>query len=83
MKQLSATDASRNFAEVLDSVEGRRESFVVVRRGRAVATIQPVAHEGGRSLKQVLRSHRPDADWAAELQELRESLEPVSDPWRD
>lgn len=83
MKQLSATDASRNFAEVLDTVEGRGESFLVVRHGRAVAMIRPVSGESGKALKEALRSNRPDDDWARELRELRASLEPVSDPWRD
>ena len=41
MKQLSATDAARRFSDVLDSVESDGESFVVVRHGRAVATIGP------------------------------------------
>jgi prevent-host-death family protein len=83
MRQLSATEASRNFAEVLDGVESRGESFLVVRHGRAVATIRPTSAESGKALKEVLRSHRPDDDWAAEVRELRDSLEPVSDPWRD
>jgi prevent-host-death family protein len=83
MRQLSATEASRNFAEVLDGVESRGESFLVVRHGRAVATIRPASAESGKALKEVLRRHRPDDDWAEEVRELRDSLEPVSDPWRD
>jgi prevent-host-death family protein len=83
VKQLSATQASRHFAELLDGVENRGESFLVVRHGRAVATIQPATQQGGKALKEALRSQRPDDDWAEELRELRDSLEPVSDPWRD
>ncbi|HKH64770.1 MAG TPA: type II toxin-antitoxin system Phd/YefM family antitoxin [Solirubrobacterales bacterium] len=82
MKQLSATDASRRFSELLDSVERSGESFVVMRRGRAVATIGPTGGGAGRALKDVLRSNRPDDAWADELRELREGLEPVTDPWR-
>lgn len=83
MKQLSATDAARRFSDVLDSVESKRESFVVVRHGRAVATIGPASVGTGRALKDVLRAHRPDAEWAAELRELRESVGPGTDPWHD
>jgi prevent-host-death family protein len=83
MKQLSATDASRRFSEVLDSVERGGESFVVMRHGRAVATIGPTRGGGGRALKEALRANRPDDAWAGELRELREGLEPVTDPWRD
>lgn len=83
MKQLSATDAARRFSDVLDSVESERESFVVVRHGRAVATIGPAFAGTGRALKEALRAHRPDAEWAAELRELRDAVGPGTDPWRD
>jgi prevent-host-death family protein len=83
MKQLSATDASRRFSEVLDDVERDGESYVVVRHGRAVATIGPARGGTGKALKKVLRSNRPDDAWAGELREVREGIEPVTDPWRD
>jgi antitoxin (DNA-binding transcriptional repressor) of toxin-antitoxin stability system len=83
MRQLSATDASRRFSEVLDSVERSGESFVVMRHGRAVATIGPANGGAGKALKEALRANRPDGAWANELRELREGLEPVMDPWRD
>lgn len=83
MKQLSATDASRRFSEVLDQVERSGESYVVVRHGRAVATIGPASGGTGKAFKKALCAHRPDPAWAGELRELREALEPVRDPWRD
>lgn len=81
MKQLSATDAARRFSDVLDSVESSGESFVVVRHGRAVATIGPATAGTGRALKSALRNNKPDSDWAVEIQELREAVGPPSDPW--
>ena len=83
MKHLSATDASRRFSEVLDGVERDGESYVVVRHGRAVATIGPASGGTGKALKGVLRTNQPDNAWADELRELREGMEPVTDPWRD
>jgi len=83
MKKLSATDASRRFSEVLDEVERGGESYLVVRRGRAVATIGPASGGTGKALKDVLRTNRPDDAWAGELRELREGIEPATDPWRD
>jgi prevent-host-death family protein len=83
MKQVSATDASSRFSEVLDDVERDGESYVVVRHGRAVATIGPAKGETGKALKEVLRAQAPDDDWAGELRELRESIDSVTDPWRD
>jgi antitoxin (DNA-binding transcriptional repressor) of toxin-antitoxin stability system len=82
MKQLSATDAARSFSDVLDSVEVDHETFIVVRYGRVVATIGPALAGTGRALKSALRKHEPDADWADELRELRESVGPPVDPWR-
>lgn len=83
MKQLSATDASRRFSEVLDDVEQSGESYVVVRHGRAVATIGPTNGGTGKALKEVLRAGSPDDRWADEVRELREEMGPVTDPWRD
>lgn len=83
MKQLSATDASRHFSEVLDDVERAGESYVVVRHGRAVATIGPASGGTGKALKEALRANRPDDAWANELRKLRESVNPAADPWRD
>lgn len=59
------------------------ESYVVVRHGHAVATIGPAGGGTGRALREVLRANRPDDAWAGELRELREGMEPVTDPWRD
>jgi prevent-host-death family protein len=84
VKQLSATDAARRFSDVLDSVESKQESFVVVRHGRAVATIGPAFAGTGRAVKEMLRAHRPDPEWADELRELREWVGPAeTERWRD
>jgi antitoxin (DNA-binding transcriptional repressor) of toxin-antitoxin stability system len=63
-------------------VERGGESYVVVRHGRAVATIGPASGGTGRALKEALRVNRPDDAWAGELRALRETVEPVADPWR-
>ncbi len=83
MKQLSATEVSRRFSEVLDDVEREGESYVVVRHGRAVATIGPAWGGTGKALKEMLRANQPDDAWADEVRELRESMDPVTDPWHD
>jgi antitoxin (DNA-binding transcriptional repressor) of toxin-antitoxin stability system len=84
VKQLSATDAARRFSDVLDSVERQGESFIVIRHGRAVATISPAFAGTGRAVKEMLRKHRPDPEWAGELHELREWVGSAeTKPWRD
>lgn len=68
---------------MLDSVEAERESFVIVRRGRDVATVTPAAPATGKRLKTLLAEHRPDAAWAHELAELRGALRDEPREWND
>lgn len=81
MRRLSATDAARRFSELLDAVERRGESFLVVRRGRAVARIEPAGAANGKLVKDVLRSNPPDGRWASELRKLRAALAIEDRPW--
>jgi prevent-host-death family protein len=83
--QISATEASKSFADLLDAVEHRGESFTVVRRGRIVATISPARRGTGADLKRILREHPPDRDWSRDQRELRAFVGnvPASDPWND
>jgi prevent-host-death family protein len=67
VKSLSATEAARRFSDLLDAVENRGETFVVVRRGQPVARIGPPAGGAGRSVKELLRrAPRNDAIVSAE-----------------
>ncbi len=83
MQRLTATEAARRFSDVLDAVEMGRESFVVVRRGREVATISPAVAATGKRLNTLLDQHRPDPGWSRELQEMRASLVEDADAWSD
>ena len=79
MKKLTATDAARRFSEVLDEVENKRETFVVVRNGKVVAQLGPVAATSGRVVKELLRTRKPDKAWAGELARVRSLLQ-VKEP---
>lgn len=85
MSEISATDASKRFADLLDAVEHRGETFTVVRRGRIVATISPARRGTGADLRRILRELPPDGRWAEELRELREFTGETAgrDPWND
>jgi prevent-host-death family protein len=83
LKQLSATEAARRFSEVLDRVEQNGESVVIVRHGRAVATIGPAGAGTGKALKEALRANPPDPDWADEVRELRDFIGPAQNRWPD
>jgi len=75
VSEVSSTDAARNFADLLDAVEHRGERFTIVRRGRAIAQLEPVRGGTGRAVKKVLRRHADDSDWAGELTALRRLVE--------
>lgn len=75
MTEISATEAARELADVLDAVEHRGERFTVVRRGKAIARIEPLASGEGRRAKQLLAETSPDTEWASQLAETRRLLE--------
>ncbi len=75
MPDVSATEAACNFADLLDAVEHRGERFTIVRRGRAVAHLEPMTAGAGRDVKALRREHVPDAKWRSDLEELRALLE--------
>jgi prevent-host-death family protein len=85
MAEISATDASKRFADMLDAVEHRGETFTVVRRGRAIATVAPASTATMAGLREFLRAHPPDDTWEKDLADLRRFVgsAPAEDPWTD
>jgi prevent-host-death family protein len=75
VSEVTATEAARKFADLLDSVEHDGERYTITRRGRAVAHIEPVTRGRGADAKALLRRHGPDARWAHDLDEVRNLLE--------
>lgn len=80
MKDITATEAARGFSEVLDAVEHRNESFVISRKGRIVARLEPASGVSGRILKAILADNPRDAAWSDELAETR-ALMTTEDRW--
>ncbi len=85
---LSVTDVAEHFDEYIHRVEGRGESFVLMRGGHAVAELRPVAPGSRvRDLPGLLASLprlREDeaAGFAADLDAARLELElSPRDPW--
>ncbi|MBT3246342.1 MAG: type II toxin-antitoxin system Phd/YefM family antitoxin [Actinobacteria bacterium] len=76
MSEVSATEASRNFADLLDAVEHGDETFTIVRRGRVIAQLGAPPRANGAALKAVLRAHRPDPAWIDDLRSVWDLLEP-------
>ena len=75
MSEISATDAARKFADLLDAVEHDGERYTITRRGRAVAFIEPVTRGRGSDVKGLLGRHLPDDGWGRDLEETRNLLE--------
>ncbi len=75
MPEVSATDAARSFADLLDAVEHRGEHFTIVRRGRAVAQLEPTTRSRGVHVKELLGRHRPDRQWRDDLDAVRGLVE--------
>lgn len=75
MTSVTATEAARKFADLLDAVEHDGAEYTITRRGRAVAHIAPVARGSGADAKSVLRDAASDADWSDDLTAVRDLLE--------
>ena len=86
MREVTASEASRNFSAVLDSVE-RGEVIVVTRAGPRVASIAPTPAATGAALNAVLTRWRGavalDDDFAESIDTARAaaSTEDDRDPW--
>jgi prevent-host-death family protein len=75
MPEISATEAARNFSDILDAVEHRGEHYTIVRRGRVVAQLDPVNTGRGADVKLLLRGHRRDPGFGRDIESVRELLE--------
>ncbi|MEX1004670.1 MAG: type II toxin-antitoxin system Phd/YefM family antitoxin [Acidimicrobiia bacterium] len=75
MIEITATDAARAFSDLLDAVEHGGEEFTILRRGRAVARVEPVARSNGAEVKAFLARHEPDPEWLDDLHAVRDLLE--------
>ncbi|CAN5430341.1 hypothetical protein BH23ACT3_BH23ACT3_03430 [soil metagenome] len=75
MPEVTATEAARKFADLLDSVEHDGRRYTITRRGKAIAHIEPVSPGRGFDAKALLRRHEVDAGWAHDLDEVRDLLD--------
>ncbi|HYF27720.1 MAG TPA: type II toxin-antitoxin system Phd/YefM family antitoxin [Baekduia sp.] len=84
MAEISATDASKRFADVLDAVEHRGETFTVVRRGRPVATVTPAKRSTLRDLREVLADRPLDDDFGRDVGDGLLAIDQAPrDSWND
>ncbi len=87
MREMSASEAARNFSAVLDSAADG-ETIVVTRAGKRVALIVPAPRANGAALREVFRRWQGNAafddTFAANVAAADEvvSAELDTDPWR-
>ncbi|WP_406191606.1 MULTISPECIES: type II toxin-antitoxin system Phd/YefM family antitoxin [unclassified Streptomyces] len=83
MKMVTATEASRNFASVLDSAE-RGETIVITRGGKRLAVLGPAPKATGRAMKDALLPYVGTLDDAFEGDVMgSRDLLTLDDPWND
>lgn len=73
MHMLTATEASRSFAALLDEVE-KGETVVITRGGRRIATIGPVQSSNGADFLGLLASRNVDDGFAADVLAARDAV---------
>ncbi|MFN0190739.1 MAG: type II toxin-antitoxin system Phd/YefM family antitoxin [Aestuariivirga sp.] len=88
MTRITATEAARNFSDILNRAQYRGESFEVTRGGEVAVRIEPGARKGitwGEFLERVDSGPRLDPEdsklFEEQLVELRRSLPTPKDPW--
>ncbi|WP_239090019.1 type II toxin-antitoxin system Phd/YefM family antitoxin [Sphaerimonospora thailandensis] len=85
VKVMTATEASRSFAVVLDEAE-RGETIVVTRGGRRIAVIGPAPTAPGRMVKAFLARSAGslDADFESDVAAARDATDDeMRDAWPD
>lgn len=73
MRTVTATEASRSFAAILDEAE-RGHAVVVTRGGRRIATIGPATASNGAEVIALLGANPTDEGFAADVLAAREAV---------
>jgi len=77
---VTATEASRSFAALLDAVEGG-ETVVVTQSGRDVPSIGPATAGNGADVVALLRLGAPDERFVADVAAAREAVALEGPAW--
>ena len=73
MRTITATDASRSFAALLDEAE-RGQTVVITRGGRRIATQGPASAGNGGAVLEMLASASADEDFADDVRSARDAV---------
>jgi prevent-host-death family protein len=80
MRTMTATEASRAFAALLDEAE-RGETIIITRAGRRIATVGPADLSNGSEVAALLTYGVVDDDFADDVAAAREAVELTGPAW--
>lgn len=80
MRTVTATEASRSFAALLDEAE-RGQTVVVTRGGRRIAAIGPATAGNGAEVLALLASRSPGEDFATDVLAARDAVSLEEPAW--
>jgi len=80
MRTMTATEASRSFAALLDDAE-RGHTVVVTRGGRRIATIGPAGAGNGVEVVALLASASTDDTFSADVRAARDAVALEGPAW--
>lgn len=87
-KDITVTEAARNFADCVNRAHYQNVTFVLLRNGSPVARLIPDGEKNcmGRDLASALANvdltHEEAKAWHRDLQKARRHLKPLPDRWR-
>jgi prevent-host-death family protein len=77
---VTATEASRSFAALLDEVE-RGQTVIVTRGGRRIAVIGPTTAGNGSEVVALLQSPKVDEGFAEDVRAIRAAVTSEAPAW--
>ena len=80
MRTVTATEASRSFAALLDEAE-HGQTVVVTRGGRRIASIGPASASTGAEVVALLALNTVDEDFAADVLAARDAVALEGPAW--
>lgn len=80
MRTVTATEASRSFAALLDEAE-RGQTVVITRGGQRIAAIGPASASNGTEVMALLESHPTDESFAADVLAARAAVTLEGPAW--
>lgn len=81
MRTVTATEASRSFAALLDEAQ-RGQTVVITRGGRRIAALGPASTSNGADVLALLTKKTVDADFAADVHAARVAVTLEGPAWR-